>query len=115
MKKMMAGIVALMILVCGCAAFAERTLLTEQDAMEAALAHVRLTKEEVTFNRVHMGWDDGRQVWEIVFTSGNIRYEMEIDAVTGQVRDFDTDRVSTWGWDDDDDHDGDWDDWFDFD
>ena len=61
MKKMMAGIVALMILVCGCAAFAERTLLTEQDAMEAALAHVRLTKEEVTFNRVHMGWDDGRQ------------------------------------------------------
>ena len=113
MKKMMAGIVALMILVCGCAAFAEQKMLTEQEAMETALAHVKLTKEEVTFNRVYMGWDDGRQTWEITFTSGSVRYEMEIDAVTGQIRDFDTEHISPRDWDDDDDDD--WDDWFDFD
>ena len=48
MKKLIASLVAIMILVCGCtAAFAEQKALTGEEALQAALEQVGLNEKEV--------------------------------------------------------------------
>lgn len=118
MKKLIAGIAALMILVCGCAAFAEGSPLTREEAVQAALYSAGVKEDQATFTKISMDRDDGRAVWEIDFVSGGIEYELDIDALTGRVLECSKERYD--GWDDDrydwDDDRYDWDDgWFDFD
>ena len=111
MKKLIASLVAIMILVCGCtAAFAEQKLLTKEEAVQVALDQVNLKEEDVTITKTEMDWDDGRQIWEIEFFSAGVEYEFDIDARTGRILDMDISRHH--GYDKDWD---DWDDIFDFD
>ena len=64
----------------------EAKLLTEEQAKERALAHAQLSAGEVNFTKVKLDWEDGRQVYEIEFVSGDwMEYEYEIDAVSGDV------------------------------
>jgi len=64
----------------------EAKLLTEEQAKERALAHAQLSAGEVSFTKVKLDWEDGRQVYEIEFVSGDwMEYEYEIDAVSGDV------------------------------
>ena len=109
MKKLIAGLAAIMILVCGCtAAFAEQKILTKEEAIQVALDRVGMNEKDVTFTKIEMDWDDGRQVWEIEFLNAGYEYEFDIDARTGCILEMDVSR-----------HHGsdrvDWDDIFDFD
>ena len=93
MKKLIAGLVAIMLLVCGCtAAFAEQKTLTREEAIQVALDQVGLKEEAVTFTKIEMDRDDGRLVWEIDFISGGVEYEFDIDARTGRILDRDVSR-----------------------
>ena len=112
MKKLMAVIVAVMMMV-GCAsAFAAGNTMTREEAMQAALDYAGLKAEQVTFTKVQMDRDDGRQVYEIEFVCNGIEYEMDVDIHTGRIYDTDRDYFDRY---DHDDYDDDWDDWFDFD
>lgn len=94
MKKLIAGLAAIMILVCGCtAAFAEEKILTKEEAVQVALERVALRKETVTFTKIELDRDDGRQIWEVEFISDGTEYEFEIDARTGCVLEMDVTRL----------------------
>ena len=115
MKKLMAVLMAVMMLVCCGAALAENRIASREDAMQAALDYAGLKADQVTFTKVRQDWEDGRQVYEVEFVSGRVEYELEIDVRTGRIIEADRDRYDGFGRDRDDDWDDDWDDWFDFD
>ena len=86
MKKLIAAMTALMILVCGCtAAFAEQKTLTGEEALQAALLQVGLNEKSVTVTKLEMNQVDGNQLWDIVFTSAYAEYEFVVDALTGNI------------------------------
>lgn len=110
MKKMMAVIVAVMMMAGCVSAFAAGTAMTQEQALQAALDYAGLKAEQVTVTKCNRDYDDGRQVWEIKFICNGIEYEMNVDMQTGRVFDTDLDHFDR----DDRDHD-DFDDIFDFD
>ena len=113
MKKLIAGLVAIMMLV-GIAvgtASAEEVRLSREDAMKIALDYAGLKEDEVRFTKVQRDYDDGREVWEIEFFCNGVEYELNIDILTGRILEADRDREYGRGYDRDDD----WDDWFDWD
>ena len=61
-------------------------------ALAAALQHAGLTEAEITNLYVKADRDDGRTVYDVEFLSGGMEYDYEIDAATGAVRSFDTER-----------------------
>ena len=86
MKKLIAGIVAIIILACGCtAAFAEQKSLTGEEALQVALDQIGLNEKSVTVTKIEMNQGDGYQLWDIGFISANTEYEFVIDALTGRV------------------------------
>ena len=60
--------------------------------MAAALQHAGLTEAEITNLYVKADRDDGRTVYDVEFLAGGKEYDYEIDAATGAVRSFDTER-----------------------
>ena len=67
-------------------------LLTEEEAKAEALSHAGLNKNQVSFIRQHLEWDDGRQVYDIEFyTDDGKGYDYEIDARTGNIISYDFD------------------------
>ena len=86
MKKLIASLVAIMILACGCtAAFAEQKTLTGEEALQAALLQVGLNEKSATVTKLEMNQVDGNQLWDIVFTSAYAEYEFVVDALTGNI------------------------------
>ena len=86
MKKLIAGIVAIIILACGCtAAFAEQKSLTGEEALQVALDQVGLNEKSITVTKIEMNQGDGYQLWDIGFISANTEYEFVIDALTGHI------------------------------
>ena len=86
MKKLIASLVAIMILVCGCtAAFAEQKTLTGEEALQVALEQVGLNEKKVTVTKIEMNQVDGNQLWDIGFNSTDTEYEFVINALTGRV------------------------------
>ena len=86
MKKLIASLVAIMILVCGCtAAFAEQKALTGEEALQVALDQVGLNEKGVTVTKIEMNRDDSYQLWDIEFISADTKYEFVIDALTGRI------------------------------
>lgn len=65
-------------------------LLSPEAAQAAALAHAGLTVGEVTYVRTHLDHDDGRKEYEIEFYCGDREYDYDIDALTGDIRSFDS-------------------------
>ena len=65
-------------------------LLSPEAAQAAALAHAGLTVGEVTYVRTHLDHDDGRREYEIEFYCGDREYDYDIDALTGDIRSFDS-------------------------
>lgn len=57
----------------------------EETAKAAAFAHAGISPEDAQNVRVHSDWDDGMQIYEVDFRSGNTEYEYEIEAATGAV------------------------------
>ncbi|MDR0380845.1 MAG: PepSY domain-containing protein, partial [Oscillospiraceae bacterium] len=63
----------------------------EAKAKAIALAHAGLREADVVFVRVHLDYDDGRREYEVEFYSGNVEYDYDIDAASGEIRSFDLD------------------------
>ena len=68
------------------------TVISEQDAQNAALAHAGLTSDSVKFVKTKLDWDDRRQVYEVEFYTADYKeYDYEIDASTGEIISYDYD------------------------
>jgi len=63
----------------------ESTLLTEEEAEAAALAHAGLAAGEVRFDRTEKDREKGVPVYEVEFQAGNWEYSYEIHAETGKI------------------------------
>ena len=61
------------------------SVISEAKAKEIALSHAGLKESEVSFVRVKLDWDDGRQEYEVDFYKDNVEYDYEIDAVSGKI------------------------------
>ena len=63
--------------------------LSVDEAKKIALDHAGLTQDQVRFSTAKFDDDDSEgEEYEIEFYSGNTEYEYEIDARTGDIRDF---------------------------
>ena len=67
------------------------TNITEAKAKEIALTHAGVNTADVIFIKAKLEWDDGRQIYDIEFYSGNIEYDYEINAATGEIWSHDRD------------------------
>ena len=54
-------------------------------AQQAALAHAGVSAADATFLEAEYDWDYGRMVYEVEFRANGREYEYEIDALTGEV------------------------------
>lgn len=66
--------------------------ITLEEAKTIALTNAELTEAEVTFGEINKELDDGISKYEIEFYAGNVEYDYEIDAKTGEVISYTTDR-----------------------
>ena len=88
MKKTFAVLLVLvMMLALSVTAYAAGKL-TQDEAKQTALDFAGVEASSATFTKVKMDWDDGREVYEIEFYADGTEYEMDIDALTGRVNDF---------------------------
>ena len=66
--------------------------LTKDEALEKALEHANLKKDQVDFvKKVELDYEHGRKIYEITFYNGGYEYEYDIDAETGKVLKYDKD------------------------
>ena len=70
---------------------ASEDVITLDRAKEIALAHAGLEETDVTFVKSWLETDDGRQEYEIEFYRGNTEYDYDIDALTGDIVNYDSD------------------------
>ena len=66
----------------------------EATAINAALEHAGVT--EASFHRVELDYEDGREVYEIEFFSGNTEYDYTVARDTGEILSYDQD-IEGWG------------------
>lgn len=61
-------------------------------AEEIALGHAKLSAGEVSFLKAQQDTEKGRAVYEVEFRAGGFEYEYEIDALTGDILNFEKER-----------------------
>lgn len=66
---------------------------TLDEAKQTALTHAGVSSDEATFLEAKSDYEDGIQVYEIEFVAQGNRYEVEIDATTGAVRQYEVEPV----------------------
>lgn len=66
----------------------------EDTAVSIALEHAGVT--EASFHRVELDYEDGREVYEIEFFSGNTEYDYTVARDTGEILSYDQD-IEGWG------------------
>ena len=59
--------------------------VSEARAKEIALGTFGIPAGQATFTKTKLDRDDGMRIWEIEYVSGNIEYELEINAADGRV------------------------------
>ena len=65
--------------------------ITEQQAMNIAVADAGLSDSSMQYRLVKRKWDDGRAIYDVEFMSGNVEYEYEILAADGTILSCDYD------------------------
>ena len=67
-----------------------------EGAKQIALAHAKVAQKDVTFIKAELETENGRLVYDIEFYSGNVEYDYDIDAVSGDIisNDFDIENYS---------------------
>lgn len=66
------------------------TTITADEAKAKVLAHAGLNEAEVTFTKVKLDRDDGGDEYDIEFYKENVKYEYDIDAISGEIRSYDS-------------------------
>ena len=61
----------------------------EDAALAIALEHASLSKEDISGLRIKLEIDDGKKEYEIEFVNGYDEYDYDIDAVSGEILNFD--------------------------
>ena len=64
--------------------------IAQDRAKSIALERAGLSASAVIFEKVELDHGDGRAHYEIHFKSGSTEYEAEIDAVSGEILDWDS-------------------------
>ena len=64
-----------------------------EKAKSIALGKAGLSEKDVTFTESSFEYDDGYEVYQIDFVSGDMEYEMEIDANTGDILEFERESI----------------------
>ena len=67
--------------------------ITIDQAKEIALNHAKLTAEQVSFIRTESEFDDGIEKYNIEFYYNNQKYDYDINAVNGQIIQYDLEGV----------------------
>ena len=67
--------------------------ISEQEAKEIALNHAGFKESDVEFTKVNKEMDDGVWQYEIEFVAGEMEYDYDINAETGDVMSFDSESV----------------------
>lgn len=78
------------------AASANSGYIGKTRAKQIALNKAGVSASKAEFTKVKLDYDDGIRVYEVEFYAGDFEYEIEINARTGAVRDYDKD----FRWDD---------------
>lgn len=88
-KKILAAALLLTLGLAGCSAKGQSVqtdLIGEDEAKTAALTASGVAQDNATFTKTQLEKDDGKNYYEIEFTDADgVRYEYDIDAVTGTV------------------------------
>lgn len=69
--------------------------ITEAQAKDIAVKHAKLLAENVTFKEIKTKTDKGMLVYEIEFTTSDTEYEYIIEAATGDVIGYSSDKINT--------------------
>lgn len=67
------------------------TTITEEKAREIALSHANLSKNDVTFIKSNLDYDDGMKAYDVEFYNNNQEYDYKIDVSSGAIIEFDYD------------------------
>lgn len=93
MKKLIAILLAALMVfgLCACKEEPkdEKTLITEKQAIDAALNHAGYSIQDVTNIHVHMGQHEGTTVYAIYFTGGDQSYSIVVDGYSSEILDID--------------------------
>ncbi len=73
---------------------AATTQIGSENAKSKALADAGLSSSDVTFTECKLDYDDGVLVYEIEFYTSSNKYEYEINAITGTIREKSIDALS---------------------
>ncbi len=74
---------------------AKKKVITKAKAKTAALKHAGLAANKVTFTEVKLDKDDGVYVYDIEFRTKTKKYEYEINAANGTVREVEVKTIKT--------------------
>ncbi len=73
--------------------------ISQEQAKTIALQKAGLTEPEVTFTKTKLDYENGVQVYEIEFVSGNTEYSAEIRVSDGMIVDWETDYEHDYNYD----------------
>lgn len=76
------------------AAAGSSSQIGEAQALQIALDHAGVQASDIAFSYVKPDLENGRSVYDVEFYAGNMEYDYEIDASTGQILSFDYDMES---------------------
>ena len=67
--------------------------LNEEGVLEIALKHAGVAKNDVSFKKIHLDFDDdlGKTIYDVEFHVGVKEYNYDIDPTTGAIYEFDVD------------------------
>lgn len=61
----------------------------EDKAKSIALEYAGISEQQTTFIKAYLNYDDGHVVYDVEFYSGSTEYDYEIDAVNGDILEYD--------------------------
>ena len=70
----------------------DKAYIGEEKAKEIALHKAGVSADSLTEVHIKLDTDDGALVYEVEFVSGDYEYEIKIDALTGEILDYECER-----------------------
>jgi uncharacterized membrane protein YkoI len=67
---------------------AQAEYIGDAKAKTIALDRAGVAEDQASFTKERLGRDDGRAVYKLTFTSGGVKYSFEVDAVSGDIREY---------------------------
>ncbi|MBP3892264.1 MAG: PepSY domain-containing protein, partial [Solobacterium sp.] len=69
----------------------QKGYIGEEAAIEKALAYVNANRNDVSRIEVDLDYENGRMVYELEFFYQNTSYEIEVDAISGEIAKYEYD------------------------